>query len=118
MVLLDIGDILIHIGKWGSLIGFILAFVVFGIWNLIKFPKMIVKGVAAVVGLIIIIVIAYIFASGDTTIAGKDYSIAPNFLTDGGSKAISTVLLAVTIMTVLGFGLMLIDIVKGFIVNN
>ena len=118
MVLLDIGDILIYIGKWGSIIGFILAFVVFGVWNLIKFPKMIVKGAIAVVGLIVVIVIAYLVASGETTILGKDYTLGASPLSSDVSKRIGAGLIGIYILGGIAFVLLVVDIIKGFLIGN
>jgi glucan phosphoethanolaminetransferase (alkaline phosphatase superfamily) len=65
-----------------------LAFVVFGVWNLIKFPKDAIKFVAGIAGLLVIFFILYSMSNVET--AGKLGELHDELaISDGTSKFIS-----------------------------
>ena len=96
-----------------AVIAIVLAFVVFGIWDLIKYPKSAIK---FLIGFVVLLVIFFaLYASANPEVVGFEDKMMQNDITDGISKFISAgIWTTIGLLTVAFLAMILSEIRNAF----
>ena len=96
-----------------AVIAVVLAFVVFGIWDLIKYPKSAIK---FLIGFVVLLVIFFVlYASANPEVVGFEDKMMQNDITDGISKFISAgIWTTIGLLTVAFLAMILSEIRNAF----
>lgn len=96
-----------------AVIAIVLAFFVFGIWDLIKYPKSAIK---FLIGFVVLLIVFYvIYASANPEVVGFEDKMMENKITEGISKFISAgVWTAIGLCAIAFVGMLLSEVVNAF----
>ncbi len=96
-----------------AVIAVVLAFVVFGIWDLIKYPKSAIK---FLIGFVVLLVIFFgLYASANPEVVGFEEKMMENDITDGISKFISAgIWTTIGLLTIAFLAMVLSEIRNAF----